>query len=518
LLTDGSADQLGWREPLLHALRAKQVESVESVSVVGAIGLTARNLLEMGAERVRQELKVRRGNSERSALEELKSSNPDVIVVDSPQNVRALQLLRDALPMDPVIIGLIPDLALYRDWSQAQPDAWILASSALSEALGLPSDSPTIEYAGPPVSAQFEREFDRTALREQAGLDPEAVVCFTDAETMRPDTIERLLSALARLSTDVDFLFYYGRNSDAANQLRRIARERSFRANMFGYTPNLERYVALSDVGIVGGGNRRLSGYLAAQLPMFAVDSAHELSAAASDGAVVALAEPDQARFVLEEIAEEGVAAPHRDAVDRLAQRIGVNPVVDAIERLVVRRDTIQQSNERLRKPVEGTASTSANSPFEVIGDRTSSGSSPQSRPPMNRAEAKERLARLIMDERRVEDEVEQAVRERDKWLERKDLANEEGDDDLASYAEGQLDQAFESLKQLREELDRISSEKLEIRKAVARSNQRSKAAPETPQSTPEGRSYEERFRKLEMKRDIDRLRDKARKDKGDDE
>lgn len=510
LFSDGTAEAMGWKDALIAAIEHQGASSVDSVSVVGAIGLTAKNLFEMGTERLRSELRLRRNSREVSAEEELRTGSPDVIVLDGPGHTRALQLLRDALPVRPMLVSLVADLTLYQDWSQAHPDGYIIPSEIFAEPLGVAPGSPSIEIAGPPVAPQFLLEMNKSDLRKQAGLAEDGFFCFVDAETMRPDTIENLVRSLSRCESQPNYLIYHGRNGDAAEQLRNVAHRYGLRANMFGFTPNLARYIALSDVGFVGGGNRRLSSYFAAGLPMFAIDAAHEVSAGAAQGALVMLNDPNQARYVLDEIVAEGVAQAHRDAVHAFAAQLGSEQVAHALGRLVARRDQLTPSLRQNHEPGTSQQAGERVSPFETIGTASAAGIPGEERKQMSRSSAKEALARLIMEERRVEDDVERVVRERDRWLERQQLANEDDDTELGKYAQSMLDDAFSEVEKLQERLESITSEKQQVRLAVAASVQRGKVgATRTPETTKQ-RSYEERFRQLEMKRDIDRLRKKA--------
>lgn len=517
LLTDGTAEQLGWRDDFLQALRARGASHAESVSVVGALGMTARNLFEIGSDRLKRELKIRRSQvGDVSAADELRSGSPDVIVIDGPSHTRAFQILRDALPIQPLLVSIVPDLALYHDWTQARPDGWILPSASMLPAMTASSVDGRYEIAGPPVAPEFLQSVDRQAVRREAGFDDDAFVCFIDVETMRPDTIDALVRTLSRSEAAVEFMIYFGRNSEAAEQMRLAAGRRGFRAHMFGFTPSLWRYVSMADVGVVGGGNRRLSGYLAMRLPMFSVDATHEQNAAVAEGAMVGLGEASQLRFVLEEVASEGIAEPHVDAVNALAERLGSEAAVQGLEALLARRDRLdpRELGRREAPPRAADAgSSSANpGPFEVIGDTRpgDAGTADVRTGPFSRAEAKAELARLIMEERRLEDEMVRVARERDRWLERQELASSDGDDELADYARRQLDEAFESLENLRETIESISAQKQEIRMAVAAGSSRSTGPSAVTPVGAKERSYEERFRQLEMKRDIDRLRRKA--------
>ena len=68
LVTDGTADSLGWQTALVDALRLLGAASVDVLGVSGMLGVTARGLLEQGADKVARTLRFsRRGHPDASA-------------------------------------------------------------------------------------------------------------------------------------------------------------------------------------------------------------------------------------------------------------------------------------------------------------------------------------------------------------------------------------------------------------------------------------------------------------------
>ena len=141
---------------------------------------------------------------------------------------------------------------------------------------------------------------------------------------------------------------------------------------------------------------------------------------------------------------------------------------------------------------------------FEAIGATQDPSSAP-----LSRAAAKEQLAALILDERRVEAELAEKVKARDRWMGRLRLAESHGENDLVAVASGRVEAVGAEVRGLGERLDAIRLEKDRVRRrALARP-----AEPATPAAPADAPDVESRFRALEMRDDLDRLRRRAKEE-----
>ena len=522
LLTDGTAEQQGWAEPMIREIQAAGAGSAQLLGISGVLGTTARGMLEQGAERLARTLRlgqVGQAGDETVAHEAFARFRPDLILVDAPQLVRPLSLIRDVSAIKPVIVGLVTDLQPSESWQQARPDAWIVPDDGLLTGLRRPEQAEAaLQVAGPPLAGAYAAPVDGGPLREQLAVGDDLLV-LVDASTMPAALIERTMRELSRVRAPVRLLFHYGRNLDGADALRQSAAAAGVRANMFGATPSLPRYASAADVVIVGAANPLVAGYLALGIPLLSLDPAASSNVATRRGAMVPLPDVSALSGLLTEIAQRGVAPAHRDAAAAAVDRDGTRRVVLAAGRILAARDRLVQVPRAGGggSPIdEGETRPGSGLPFETIGDappaisRSGSGAAA----PLGREAARRALAELILEERRVEREVEHWARERDRWLQRVDDAKEEGDAELEQFARGQLTTIFDELRQRQDELGRLAERRDEVRRQlVERAGDAGGAASSGP-GTPGGggpvhgsQAMEQRFRELEMRRQLRRLK-----------
>ena len=103
-------------------------------------------------------------------------------------------------------------------------------------------------------------------------------------------------------------------------------------------------------------------------------------------------------------------------------------------------------------------------------------------------------------------------AQERDRWMTRVEMAREEGETELEQVASARLDDLTAQLRQVGERLEALQRRRDAIRRAVAAMSSRARAsaadaAGVAPPPSATGDAWEARFRELEMKRELGRLR-----------
>lgn len=525
LVSDGTASREGWQEALLRRLREAGASSAEVYSVSGAVSTTARGMLEQGAERIARTLRLSGNGKEEGAFEALSRYRPEVILVDNAAALRPLSMLREVTPLRPLIVAVVSDEGAVSSWTEARPDAWIAPSiEQLDEVRGGALVDDAYQLGGPPVDEAFLGDVDREKVRAELNLAAESKLAFIDTSTMPPSLIERVVYQLRGLGGELELIFYYGRNPDAPGTLRSAARAHRVRARMLGETSNHARFSSAADIGVVGRACPHTSAYLAAGLPLIAVDPDARFHAGTRSGAVVPLPGPDALGAIFGEVAARGVAEAHLEAATRERQRDRWESFMAALRELTIRRAELAGAAKTVVAPTgtvpsSGAAPQRTPGPFEVIGDDSVlSPEQPPKRTRMTRAQAHQELARLIRQERSIQERLEKMGKERDTWLKRREYAREDKEAELERYAETQIDHLMDAIRRENEALSRIADEKDVVRQSVAQRAERQEggAAPTTDPSAqvPDSLRYEARFRDLEMRRQLDDLRRRA--DKGD--
>lgn len=506
IVTDGSAEQAGWLRPVREALRGVGAGSVDVLSVSGVLSMTAKGLLEQGADRIARTLRLApQGQPEQNAVDAHAGARPDLIVADHPAVLRTLEVIRDTTGVGSVHVGLV---AAHRDadaWKGARADAFVAPDEATVASLRRSGMSDAaLRAAGPPVPAGFERELDRDALREDFGFGEDARVVLIDIAGAPAAELDGIVFQLGLTQSSLVPLLYYGHDHEAADAARRSASVHGVRADMFGHVDAFEEYVRVADLVVAGPTSAHVGAYLCADRPMISWDNALQPTSLAQRGSVVVVS-LSALGDVLQHVGAQGVPAEHTEAAKAQVSRTPNRDIARALASIWASRASLRAVLAPAAAPSTAANPSAANlqrSRFESIG----AGAQTESLQPLSRAAAKEQLASLILDERRIERDLEQHVAERDTWMERLELAESAGDAELASVAKERVDASSASVRGLNERLEALRRQKERVRQRASAAAPRAAEAP----AAPVGADYEARFRQLERKRDLDRLRRKA--------
>lgn len=511
LVTDGTAEALGWLTPMKAALHAVGAGSVEVLGVTGMIGMTARGILGQGAEKIARTLRLsRRGQPDATAFEAIEAARPDLILVDHPGVLRTLEIIRDTARSDALHVAVVSALAPLDEWTDARADAVVAPDdSMLDAACGTAIAGAGRQLAGPPVPPGFAAVHDRAAARTTLGLDADARVLLFEVAGMAPEAIDRTLLAV-RSASALTLLFHYGTDGAAADALRRGASLHGVRAHMFGHVDDLELYAAAADAVVVGPGDRSAVHFLAIDRPVICLGDELAATRAARSGAIVCLRDDAHLSGLCAQIAAEGVAASWMDAAAAAVPSAPTSTAAAAIAAVWAARTEVRAPAPMFSasaSPADTAAEAQPGGRLESIGSEVPNAAA---LPPLTRAEAKERLAALILDERQQEAAIASAAAERDRWFERLELAQDAGESDLADWASGQVRNLTAQLAGLNDRIAAIRAEKEEVRRRAAAGLQR--AVPPTSRVTgpPAAPDFEARFRRLERDGELDRLRRRA--------
>ncbi|MBU6160695.1 MAG: hypothetical protein KGO50_06210, partial [Myxococcales bacterium] len=312
---------------------------------------------------------------------------------------------------------------------------------------------------------------------------------------------EGLLSAFAGKPLP-HLLVHYGRHRVVADAFRTWADHFRIRARMFGWVPNLDAYATAADVVLTTPDSWHLTGYLALGLPVVTIQGEVDPLQPVVQGAMVPCADARAAAGVVGFVGASGVAPEHVAAAKAFgAAWLASEPtmaVASAIVSLWEQRAVLQS---RVRGPAPAQPGAVPVVPVESIGTGHLDPQKVDFSAPLPRDQAREQLASLILEERKLETHIAQVSAERDRWMERLDLARQAGDTRLGDAAQVQLDQFVRQVADANERMASLERQKELVRRRVA--------APKvatTPAQTA-ALSMEEEFRRLERERDLNRLR-----------
>ena len=509
LVTDGTAGAGGWQDPFVAAVRARGAGSVDVLGVSGVLGFTARGIIGQGAEKVARTLRLsRRGEPDTSAFDALERGRPDIVVVDHPGILRTLDIIRDTSRVEAIHVALVSGVVGPDDWIGARADAYVCGDPVVLARIRRPGLADVAaQLAGPPVPRGFEKPIDRAEARAEFQLGADDKVVLVDIAGLAPDALERLMTQLS-LADGITYLFHYGSDHVAADVLRHAAAAHGVQASMFGHVDDLEAYAAVADC-VFAGPEAPTAAYLAIDLPVVSLGRGAAESGFAQAGAIV-ISDEASIAGIARRIAADGVVESHRKAAIDAIEDNPTDNVATALATLWANKDKLQAATVPLQTTsVAATQDAGGTRPmrFESIGDAPSAGQLA----PLSRAAAKEKLAALIMEERKLEKAIGELAKERDRWFERLGLAEESDETDLIELADGEAKRLTADIARSNERIDTIQAQKDTVRRRAAASPS-STGAPAPPAETTDvsRRDAERRFLELERDAELKRLRRRA--------
>jgi UDP-N-acetylglucosamine:LPS N-acetylglucosamine transferase len=515
--------------------------TTDVVTITDVIGSAAREAVAGGAEKLLRSLRVvwEDAEGEEDFIRAIRRARPDLLVVTAARYVRPLSLLESLTGGATTQVGVPLDFNLSPRWFDGSIEAFLVPDEAdrtRLEHAGYASQR--LFRAGPPLLPEFETDLDRQREREELGFGDETVI-LVRSESFEPNMLEKFVFQSTLVEGDVQFVFHHNGDQAAATALRRAADEHGLRAAMFGRVPDLERYVAASDVVVAHPAEPYLPEVVSMERPLFLVGSdrgvTQQVDALTRSCGAVYL--PDVLRVGSE---LESFAAPDRleTARERAASSEldpGNRAVADALVDIWERRNAWKpDATPEPTAPDDGETTDAPTGPFETIGTGDpgtaesprrqrgklppGEGESTGPRPSISKAEAKDQLAELILVERDLERRLDELEREQDRWRNRLDLARDWGEDDLAEEAEEILREYLEEAEEVEGELEDVRRQKTKLKRAAGRSSggseptstRRRDRASEQEDGTSERRAdLEDRFTDMEIERDLDDLRDR---------
>jgi hypothetical protein len=503
-VTDGTAEQQGWQTPLVDSLVRCGAGQIDVFSTPRALAETARGLLEQGTALLARTFRVSGSDEAVDAAELMQRHRPDLILVDHPGVLRLLELVRDATRSTALHLGVVGGWDDVDAWQGSRADAVVVPDDDQGWALrrsGLPEAA--LRVAGPPAPAGFAPQEPATILqfRQGLGIQPGEPVVLIDATRMTPTLAEALLSAFAGKPLP-HLLVHYGRHRLVADAFRTWADHFRIRARMFGWVPDLDRYASAADLVLTTPESLHLSGYLSLGLPVVTIQGEVDPLQPVVQGAIVPCADARAAAGVVGFVAASGVAPEHAHAASAFAAAWLASDPTSAVASAVVSLwEQRSMLLSRVRAPGPAQAGVAPVVPVESIGTGHLDPQKQDLSVPLPREQAREQLANLILEERKLESHISQISVERDRWMERLELARQAGDTRLGDAAQTQLDQFVRQVADANERMASLERQKDLVRRRVA--------APKIESSSAQNAalSMEDEFRRLERERDLSRLR-----------
>jgi processive 1,2-diacylglycerol beta-glucosyltransferase len=216
-------------------------------------------------KKVREHLDIK---SLKGLDEMIVKEDPDVIVtthfilpaiagVLKKQNVRAKMYVS------------ITDYGPHSFWMSDDIDKYFVGAESMVEDLkgrGVPDNK--ISVTGIPVVKDFSEKFDKKALREKYGLDPERKTIFMLSGGFGVGPMEEMLEELGKCNAKIQVITVCGHNKNAYENIDTSRKNLNYPVVLFGFTDKIAELMAVSDLMITKAGGISVSEAMAMDLPM----------------------------------------------------------------------------------------------------------------------------------------------------------------------------------------------------------------------------------------------------------
>lgn len=497
-----------WHESLMEFLKRHDVDA-STFSTTTAIGRVAWEQFGGSVERLFRQW-TRRSNHVTDDLSSTASSDTTIVLCDSPASAASLKAVRQVMGSKMELVAVVNDFEAPFRWRDLEPDRIICPTAAQAHVL-FPrvADRNRYALAGPagiPTLPDVANARVRQALHIVDDTTRIAVVDTTWMQAAHIRELIELISANMQKLNDVKWIFGYGEQDEHARVIRKTAAAMGIQAHMFGGDAQWPALVAEASLWVGSAKNASLMLAIRANIPALALG-------APQDHALVELGLLPQLQRT-------------SDLVDALVQwRTGAQP--DAAStwpddlRAQMTEEAVGQAVLRfLTTPVlvgggdEDAESSPGPIGLEAIGagvvpSASISKATTRQKSPISSKELRNRMARLLLEQRALEATHKEAVEERDRWMQRIRDAEEAHEDDLREFAMNKAEIMMKRLKAMQRELDEVEEQKQELRARYSGADTAS-VSPGVGSKDAVPPDVEARFRQLDEQRQLRELRARA--------
>ncbi|RDW15606.1 MGDG synthase family glycosyltransferase [Oceanobacillus chungangensis] len=194
------------------------------------------------------------------------SYNPDIIINTFPMVVVPEFLKKSGSPIP--MVNVLTDFGLHNNWTHEEITRYFVASEDLKAAMVNKGISPDkIKVSGIPIEPSFEQQFDRAALIESYGLNPDKPLTLLASGAYgvlknMVDIVNRLLHI-----DDNQVIVVCGHNKKLkTNLINKFGENKN--VQILGYTNKMDELMKMATVMVTKPGGITLSEALAVQVPL----------------------------------------------------------------------------------------------------------------------------------------------------------------------------------------------------------------------------------------------------------
>ncbi len=203
----------------------------------------------------------------------VKKFRPEAVICTHPFPAGAASWRKKRHPDEFLYATVITDYSVHQMWIYPNVDCYFVAREEMKTdliAAGLPAGR--VFVTGIPVTSKFHQREDRDAILESLGLLSGRKTVLLMGGGLGIGGLDAALQALEDVEIPLQILVVAGKNSELRLQVEKLAEASRHTIRVWGYSPRVREFMAISDFIITKPGALTISEALAAELPMLLHD------------------------------------------------------------------------------------------------------------------------------------------------------------------------------------------------------------------------------------------------------
>ncbi len=203
----------------------------------------------------------------------IRKYHPEAIICTHPFPAGAASWRKKRHPEEFLYATVITDYSVHQMWIYPNVDCYFVAREEMKTdliAAGLPAEK--IFVTGIPVISKFHRREDKDAIMESLSLSGERKTVLLMGGGLGIGGLDAALEALEKEPLPIQILVVAGKNEELRLRVEKMAEASIHTILVWGYSPRVREFMAVSDFIITKPGALTISEALAAELPMLLHD------------------------------------------------------------------------------------------------------------------------------------------------------------------------------------------------------------------------------------------------------
>lgn len=234
------------------------------------------------------------------------------------------------------LITIVTDVIPHHVWVNSGTDHyWVMAEESANRVASHGVNRRQIHVKGIPVSSDFLKPMDRTAIRKKLELNDKRLTILFTSGSFGIGPTEEVLNSFSELKDHIQVIVVCGNNKALLHTLN--GRQFQFPIRLFGFVDNMHELMSASDLLIAKPGGATMCESLVKGLPMIMTSPIPGQESAnaewlSSHQAAFKIDNPSEIKTIVKRIIQEpGLLESYRSAIKRVAKPEATKDIVTSI-------------------------------------------------------------------------------------------------------------------------------------------------------------------------------------------